>query len=157
MIGISIAFLACLIPPRTTQKQAVRSTYAKTFGYTGDLVCQVLSFASCKGDTKITKPPQPVIKTIQGLRVRIGKTAQGTQMTKFEFSLKGPWPAQHYTALKGLLLEILDLLGQFTAVLTSLDQKWTYALLRRTQFANPQVSWPPSGFLCWPGRAVGGG
>lgn len=141
LLGITIAFIACLIPPRTTQKSAVRQTYAKTVGYTGDLVCQILSFASCKGDVKISRPPQSVIKTIQGLRVRIGKTAAGTAMTKFELSLKGPWPAHHYAALRGLLLEILDLLGQFTAVLTSLDQRWTYALLRRTQFANPQVSW----------------
>jgi len=140
LLGITIAFIACLIPPRTTQKSAVRQTYAKTFGYAGDLVCQVLSFASCKGDAKITKPPQSIIKTIQGLRVRIGKTAAGTAMTKYELSLKGPWPAQHYTALKGLLLEILDLLGQFTGVITSLDQRWTYALLKRTQFANPSFT-----------------
>lgn len=35
-------------------------------------------------------------------------------------------------------MEILDLLAQFASVVGSLDQKWTTALLRRTQLANPQ-------------------
>jgi len=34
--------------------------------------------------------------------------------------------------------EMLDQLGQFCAVLSKLDAKWTKALLHRTQFANPR-------------------
>lgn len=34
--------------------------------------------------------------------------------------------------------EILDLIGQFTSVVGSLDQKWATALLRRSQLADPQ-------------------
>lgn len=126
------------LPPKTTQKAVVRRTFAKTIGHTGDLACQILSFAACKGDQRIPRPPQAIIKTLQGLRIRIGKTAAGTAMIKYEVTLRGPWPAQHYDSLKSLQMEILDLLGQFCAVVGSLDKQWTEALLRRTQFANPQ-------------------
>jgi hypothetical protein len=34
--------------------------------------------------------------------------------------------------------EILDTLGQFTAVISKLDAKWTKALLHRTQLSNPR-------------------
>lgn len=37
------------------------------------------------------------------------------------------------------MFQLLDLLRQLTAVLMWLDQKWTYALLRRTRAANRQL------------------
>lgn len=39
--------------------------------------------------------------------------------------------------MQSLLVELLDLLGQFLGVVASLDGKWTTALLHRSQLANP--------------------
>lgn len=82
MLGITIAFIAVFIPPKTTQKEVIRHTYAKTIGYTGDLFCQVLSFANCKGDKTLARPPRSIIKALQTLRVKIGKTTASKAMVK---------------------------------------------------------------------------
>ncbi|KAM0786302.1 hypothetical protein ACM66B_001780 [Microbotryomycetes sp. NB124-2] len=135
LIGISIAFVGAYLPPKVTQKGTIRKTYAKVALQLGGVLCQVLSFALCK-ENKVTKPPRSVVKRITALRVKIGKTTARKQMVRFERSLRGPWPAEHYAAIQTLETEILELFGLFTAVVASLDSKWTKALLQRTQLAN---------------------
>lgn len=58
-------------------------------------------------------------------------------MIKWEISLRGPWPEEHYDSLQNLQMELLDLLGQLLGVIAALDSKWTKALLHRSQFSNP--------------------
>ncbi|KAK4050247.1 hypothetical protein OIV83_003568 [Microbotryomycetes sp. JL201] len=150
LIGISIAFVGAYLPPKVTQKGTIRKTYAKVALQLGGVVCQVLSFALCK-ENRVTRPPKSVVKRITALRVKIGKTTARKQMVRFERSLRGPWPAEHYAAIQTLETEILELLGLFTAVLASLDAKWTKALLQRTQLANSDFV----GSVCFAFQTIG--
>lgn len=70
-------------------------------------------------------------------RIQVAKANARKGMIKWEVSLRGPWPEEHYNSLQSLQMEILDLLGQLLGVLAVLDHKWTKALLHRSQFSNP--------------------
>lgn len=61
-----MAWLWAYLPPTSTQKETVRQTYAKVIGDTGDVLCQVLSFANCKTDG--SKPPKQIVANIAALR-----------------------------------------------------------------------------------------
>ncbi|GAA5921957.1 hypothetical protein JCM1841_005015 [Sporobolomyces salmonicolor] len=135
MIGISIAFVWTYIPPKTTQKVSIRRTYARCVDQLGGVMCQILSFANTK--TKPTKPPKIIVKNLAMLRMKVDKTTQAKAMARYELSLQGPWPAEHYAALQALQMELLDLLTQLTSVICALDAKWTKALLHRSQLSNP--------------------
>ncbi|GAA5893885.1 hypothetical protein JCM5296_004627 [Sporobolomyces johnsonii] len=135
MIGISIAFVWTYVPPKTTQKTSIRRTYARCVEKMGGVMCQILSFANTK--TKPAKPPKVIVKNISMLRMKVNKTTQAKAMVKYELSLQGPWPAEHYTALQALQMELLDLFTQLTGVICALDAKWTKALLHRSQLSNP--------------------
>ncbi|GAA5957141.1 hypothetical protein JCM21900_003109 [Sporobolomyces salmonicolor] len=135
MIGISIAFVWTYIPPKTTQKVSIRRTYARCVDKLGGVMCQILSFANTK--TKPTKPPKVIVKNLAMLRMQVDKTTQAKAMARYELSLQGPWPAEHYAALQALQMELLDLLTQLTSVICALDAKWTKALLHRSQLSNP--------------------
>ncbi|GAA6054703.1 hypothetical protein JCM3770_000038, partial [Rhodotorula araucariae] len=135
MIGITIAFVAALIPPTTRQKVSIRRTYAKVIGRMGDVLCQILSYANCKDGP--TKTPKVIIKNLAALRARVNRTVQARAMARYELSLQGEWPSELYASLQALQMEMLDQLGQLCMVISRLDSKWTKALLHRTQFANP--------------------
>ncbi|BGP41609.1 hypothetical protein JCM10449v2_005600 [Rhodotorula kratochvilovae] len=136
MIGITIAFVAALIPPTTRQKVTIRRTYAKVIGRMGDVLCQILSYANCKDGP--TKTPKVIIKNLAALRARVNRTVQARAMARYELSLQGEWPSELYASLQALQMEMLDQLGQLCMVISRLDSKWTKALLLRTQFANPR-------------------
>ncbi|KAK4700228.1 hypothetical protein P7C70_g6023, partial [Phenoliferia sp. Uapishka_3] len=72
LIGITAAWLWAYLPPKSTQKETVRQTYAKVIGETGGVLCQVLSFANCKADK--AKPPKQILKNIAALRAKVAKT-----------------------------------------------------------------------------------
>ncbi|CEQ41511.1 SPOSA6832_03240 [Sporobolomyces salmonicolor] len=140
-----VAFVWTYIPPKTTQKVSIRRTYARCVDQLGGVMCQILSFANTK--TKPTKPPKVIVKNLAMLRMKVDKTTQAKAMARYELSLQGPWPAEHYAALQALQMydclvpptskELLDLLTQLTSVICALDAKWTKALLHRSQLSNP--------------------
>ncbi|ORY69419.1 hypothetical protein BCR35DRAFT_307980 [Leucosporidium creatinivorum] len=134
-IGISVAFIAAYLPPKVTQKGTVRRTYSKVIGQLGSVTCQILSFANLKEDG--AKAPRQIIANLTTLRAKVAKTNARKGMIKWEVSLRGPWPEEHYNALQNLQMELLDLLGQLFGVFAALDSKWTKALLHRSQFSNP--------------------
>ncbi|GAA6035596.1 hypothetical protein JCM8097_004920 [Rhodosporidiobolus ruineniae] len=136
MIGISIAFLAAFLPPATRQKVTIRRTYAKVINRMGDVVAQILSFALTKDGP--VKPPHVIVRNLAALRQRVNKTVQARAMARYELSLQGEWPAELYASLQTLQMEMLDMLGQLAGVISKLDQRWTRALLHRTQLANPR-------------------
>ncbi|GAA5954631.1 hypothetical protein JCM3765_003834 [Sporobolomyces pararoseus] len=135
LIGISIAFVWTYVPPVTTQKISIRRTYSRVIDRLGSCFAQIISFANVKKGP--SRPPKAIVKNIGTLRTRLAKTTQAATMTRYELSLQGPWPAEHYTALQSLQMEILDLYGELCAVVASLDDKWTAALLHRSQLTNP--------------------
>ncbi|GAA5882877.1 hypothetical protein JCM16303_006623 [Sporobolomyces ruberrimus] len=135
LIGISIAFVWTYVPPVTTQKISIRRTYSRVIDRLGACFAQIVSFANVKHGP--SKPPKAIVKNIGTLRARLAKTTQAASMTRYELSLQGPWPAEHYTALQALQMEILDLYGDLCGVISSLDDKWTAALLHRSQLSNP--------------------
>ncbi|GAA6024554.1 hypothetical protein JCM11491_000604 [Sporobolomyces phaffii] len=141
IIGISIAFVWTYVPPVTTQKISIRRTYSRAIDQLGSCFAQIVSFANVKqhggGRGPTHRPPKAIVKNIGTLRARIAKTAQPIAMTKYELSLQGKWPEEHYMALQTLQMEILDLYGELCAVFAALDDKWTAALLHRSQLSNP--------------------
>ncbi|GAA5894372.1 hypothetical protein JCM6882_007642 [Rhodosporidiobolus microsporus] len=136
MIGISIAFVWGFVPPATRQKVTIRRTYAKVIGRTGDLICQILSFANTKDEP--VKAPKVIVNNLTALRQRVNRTVQARLMAKYELSLQGAWPSEEYASVQALQMEMLDMLGQFAGVISRLDAKWTRALLHRTQLSNPR-------------------
>lgn len=84
LIGITAAWIWTYVPPKSTQKETVRQTYATVIGETGGVLCQgsspplrplepvltkslsVLSFANCKTDG--AKAPKQILKNISALR-----------------------------------------------------------------------------------------
>ncbi|GAA5833075.1 hypothetical protein JCM11251_006506 [Rhodosporidiobolus azoricus] len=136
MIGISIAFVWAFVPPATRQKVTIRRAYAKVIARSGDLICQILSFANTKD--KPVKAPKVIVNNLTALRQRVNRTVQARAMAKYELSMQGEWPADIYASLQALQMEILDMLGQFAGVISRLDAKWTKALLHRTQLSNPR-------------------
>ncbi|KAJ3016932.1 hypothetical protein HKX48_003802, partial [Thoreauomyces humboldtii] len=136
VMGVALAYLCAFIPPCVTQKQAIRETYANVIGQSGSVLCQIISFANCK-DGK-TKPPKLIVANLATLRAKLAKTTASRAMIKYEISLRGGWPGDHYASLQNLSMELLDLMGQLLAVLASLDKRWTTALLHRSQLSNPQ-------------------
>ena len=67
MIGITASFVFCyLIPPKVTQKETVRRTYAKVLREMGGVVCQLLSFSNTKPGAG--RPPRSIIANISALR-----------------------------------------------------------------------------------------
>ncbi|GAA5852185.1 hypothetical protein JCM8547_006692 [Rhodosporidiobolus lusitaniae] len=136
MIGISIAFVWAFVPPATRQKVTIRRTYAKVVGRMGDVVAQVLSFANTKDGP--VKAPRVIVNNLASLRQRVNRTVQARAMARYELSLQGEWPSDLYASFQALQMETLDMLGQLASVISKLDQKWTKALLHRTQLANPK-------------------
>ncbi|GAA5991944.1 hypothetical protein JCM11641_001599 [Rhodosporidiobolus odoratus] len=136
MIGISIAFVGAFLPPATRQKVTIRRTYAKVISRMGGLIAQILSFANTKKGP--VKPPKVIINNLTALRQRVNRTVQAKAMARFELSLQGEWPSDLYASLQSLQMEMLDQLGQLAGVISKLDEKWTKALLHRTQLSNPR-------------------
>lgn len=134
MIGITAAFLWSFLPPKVTQKERVRKTYANVVKELGTAICQVVSFANCKKDD--SPAPKVVVKNIGALRAQTQRTMLGISMIRYEVSLRGPWPTRNYLALKNLILEMLDLIGQLLGVLASLKGAWVRAVMQRTQLSN---------------------
>lgn len=135
-IGIAIAFVLSYLPPKVTQKGTVRRTYSKVIGQVGTAIAQVVSYAHLKGT--VSKPPPRIIQNLALLRQKVAKTTPRKAMIAYEPSLRGKWPAELYTALQDLQMELLDLTGQLLGALSALDAKWTQALLQRSQLADPQ-------------------
>lgn len=135
MIGITVAFIWSFLPPKATQKETVRKTYANVTKQLGTSLCQVVSYANCKKDKM--PPPKVIVKNISALRAKVQRTALGIGFIKYEVSLRGPWPTKNYLSIKNLLLELLDLVGQLVGVLASLNGIWVRAVIQRTQLANP--------------------
>ncbi|SCZ92065.1 BZ3500_MvSof-1268-A1-R1_Chr5-3g08313 [Microbotryum saponariae] len=136
-LGVVIAFLVAFIPPKVTQKKAIRKTYANVINSMGGVFCQIVSFAACKEDGSGARPTI-ILKNLAALRTKISKTTASKMMVRFEWSWAGQWPEQHYTSLQSLQMEMLDSFGQLLSVLASLDKKWTKAMLHRSQLSNPQ-------------------
>ncbi|GAA5961874.1 hypothetical protein JCM8115_001452 [Rhodotorula mucilaginosa] len=136
MIGITVAFISSFIPPSSRQKVSIRRSYAKVVYRMGDVVCQIISFANCKAGP--TKPPKIIVNNLAALRLRVNRTVQARAMARYEISLQGAWPSKLYAAVQTHVMEMLDLLGQLAMVISKLDQRWTKALLHRSQLANPR-------------------
>ncbi|KAI5478848.1 hypothetical protein MNV49_004580 [Pseudohyphozyma bogoriensis] len=134
MIGITVAYIGALLPPKATQKETIRKTYGRVIAEMGGILCQVVSFANCKEDG--AKAPKQIIKNIAALRLKVSKTTAAKGMVRFEMSLRGQWPEQYYASLQSLQMEILDLLGQLLGVTASLNKQWTKALLHRAQLTD---------------------
>ncbi|GAA6062092.1 hypothetical protein JCM10212_002342 [Sporobolomyces blumeae] len=135
LIGISIAFIWTYVPPSTTQKVSIRRTHSRVVDRLGIVLASIISFANVKNGPR--KAPKTIVKNIGALRTRLAKASAASAMTRYEPSLSGPWPIDQYTALSTLQMEILDLFAELAAVLSLLDDKWTAALLHRTQLSNP--------------------
>ncbi|KAM0749705.1 hypothetical protein T439DRAFT_326581 [Meredithblackwellia eburnea MCA 4105] len=136
LIGITAAWLWAYLPPRSTQKETVRKTYAKVIGETGGVLCQILSFANCKDGP--TSPPKQIVANLAALRAKVSKAVPRKAMIRYEVSIRGAWPVSSYDALQNLQMEILDQMGQLLGVLASLDTTWTRALLHRAQLDDPR-------------------
>lgn len=53
-----------------------------------------------------------------------------------EYSLKGRWPEERYSALQAAISDLLALLAQLRHVYLQLDRPWRKALLERTRFSD---------------------
>lgn len=92
LIGITIAFIASLLPPSSRQKVSIRRTYAKVIYRMGDVVCQIISFANCKAGP--TKAPRIIVNNLAALRLRVNRTVQARAMARYELSMQGAWPSE---------------------------------------------------------------
>ncbi|SCV72848.1 BQ2448_4385 [Microbotryum intermedium] len=136
-LGVVIAFLVAFIPPKVTQKKAIRKTYANVINSMGGVFCQIVSFAACKEDGSSARPTI-ILKNLAALRTKVSKTTASKMMVRFEWSWAGQWPEQLYSSLQSLQMEMLDSFGQLLSVFASLNKKWTQAMLHRSQLSNPQ-------------------
>jgi hypothetical protein len=106
-------------------------------------MCQIFSYANLRsdlpeGEENFSSPPLLLVQNIAALRDKVLKTTAVRLFISYELSLQGPWPAQEYNTLQAVQLELLDLIGQFLGIVSSLDGKWNRALMSRSQFNNPR-------------------
>lgn len=58
------------------------------------------------------------------------------QNAQHEYTFKGRWPEERYSALQVAVSDLLALLAQLRHVFLQLDRPWRKALLERTRFSD---------------------
>ncbi|KAL7419840.1 hypothetical protein Q5752_005756 [Cryptotrichosporon argae] len=137
VIGITAAWIFAFIPPRFSAKRAVRDSYSRTIASAGAILCAVLSNAH---DPRVHVDTAHELDTraqLLAARTKLAKLGVRHDNVRHEYSFRGRWPEERYTALLATLQDTLSLLAQLNHVLGQLERPWRKALLERTRLADP--------------------
>lgn len=126
--GITVAFIFSFLPQPRTAKYAVRKNIGNTLIDIGSIHCEISNFARRPVHNHIDPDIQSKVlnlsNTIQSLIGRLN-------MVNFEPSFKGRWPMEKYQLLCKTQLELVDLLNSLMTTITTLEDRWLFALLYR--------------------------
>ncbi|PAV21583.1 hypothetical protein PNOK_0154000 [Pyrrhoderma noxium] len=133
-IGVTAAFIISFLPPSTTLRRYLRTTYATTAQQLGGAYCDVVSLS--------TVPEGPegiaIIKELMAIRMKLRRSTALMANVPYEFSLRGKWPKERYKVVCEIQMEIAYLLSHLRSVTEHLELSWARAFLRRTRFLDPE-------------------
>ncbi|KAG6818618.1 hypothetical protein H0H93_003419 [Arthromyces matolae] len=132
--GVFAAFIASFLPPATTIRRYQRRSLATTSGEIGALYCAIVSFANAKNEDDINE----INLSLSAIRAKLLRSKTLRTNAVYEFSLRGPWPAERYHTLWDIQLQIAYSLSHLMSVFKHLDPAWARALLRRTRLDDPE-------------------
>ncbi|KAI5118341.1 hypothetical protein M0805_009144 [Coniferiporia weirii] len=129
-VGVTVAFVFSFLPPSTTLRHYLRTTYSTTAGQIGQLYCDIVSFASVRDKVKT----EEIVENLGAVRMKLNRTVALRRNVAYEFSLQGKWPADRYKRVLEIQMEIAYLLSHLRSVEEHLEPEWARAFLRRTRF-----------------------
>jgi hypothetical protein len=138
-----VAAVAMLLPPVST-RTLVRRTHATCINELGRLYTTIVSSwiqeSAADSDTESTPFSPTAQKTARArmlaLRVKLNSTAAAIEQAGYEVGLRGDFPADEYTALLALQLQMLQALGLLGQALVRMSPEWRLALVHETAFLN---------------------
>ncbi|KAI5115077.1 hypothetical protein M0805_006708, partial [Coniferiporia weirii] len=132
-IGVTVAFLFSFLPPSTTLRRYLRTTYATTAQQLGQAYCDVVSYATVPDDPGTAR----LVKELIAIRFKLNRGRALMANVAYEFSLRGKWPQERYTTVHEIQMEIAHLLSHLRSVTEHLELSWARAFLKRTRFLEP--------------------
>lgn len=126
-----------MLPPATSGKVSLRSSYARTVKNIGNLFCDIISEA-CDQHPTAHPAHDNTRETVLAMKRKLIKLGTKHAAIRFEFSFKGVWPAARYKALQDACIDLVSLLSQLHHVFDSMPYAWRKAVLVRTRLMDPQ-------------------
>ena len=80
------------LPPATTLRRYLRTTYATTAQQIGQAYCDVLSFATVHDSPQT----EAIIKELIANRLKLRRSRALMTNVAYEFSFQGKWPKERY-------------------------------------------------------------
>lgn len=118
--GIFIGSVCSYLPHPYTGKKAVRKMLSSVIHETGNLFCEVSSFAAEKmrnPQIQVDAKSDPIAAHINGIIMKLMGARRTSMIIKYEPELQGPWPAAVYKELIALLGEIVELYQHLYTIL----------------------------------------
>ncbi|KAL5518361.1 hypothetical protein ACEPAH_43 [Sanghuangporus vaninii] len=133
-IGVTVAFIFSYLPPSTTLRRYLRTTYATTTQQLGQAYCDVVSNVTVRGGPET----EAIVKELIASRLKLRRSKVLMTNVVYEFSFRGKWPKERYEGICDIQLEIAYLLSHLRSVTEHLEPSWGRAFLKRTRFLEPE-------------------
>ncbi|KAH8111149.1 hypothetical protein DFH11DRAFT_1880050 [Phellopilus nigrolimitatus] len=132
-IGVTVAFIFSYLPPSTTLRRYLRTTYATTSQQLGQAYCDVVSYATLQDGPY----SGIIVKDLIAIRLKLRRSLALMTNVTYEYSLRGKWPKERYNTVYEIQMEIAYLLSHLRSVTEHLELSWAQAFLKRTRFLEP--------------------
>ncbi|KAH8111150.1 hypothetical protein DFH11DRAFT_644694 [Phellopilus nigrolimitatus] len=133
VIGVTIASIFSFLPPSTTLRAYLRTTYATTSQQLGQAYCDVVSYATLQDGPH----SDIIVKDLIAIRLKLRRSLALMTNVTYEYSLRGKWPKERYNTIYEIQMEIAYLLSHLRSVTEHLELSWAQAFLKRTRFLEP--------------------
>ncbi|KAH8105763.1 hypothetical protein DFH11DRAFT_1278514 [Phellopilus nigrolimitatus] len=132
-IGVTVAFIFSFLPPSTTLRRYLRTTYATTSQRLGQAYCDVVSHATLQDGSH----SGIIVKDLIAIRMKLRRSLVLMTNVTYEYSLRGKWPKERYNTVYEIQMEIAYLLSHLRSITEHLELSWSQAFLKRTRFLEP--------------------
>ncbi|KAJ7054138.1 hypothetical protein C8F01DRAFT_1164075 [Mycena amicta] len=147
VVGCAASFIVMMFPPQSGRK-AVRTRNASSITSLASMYGFIvsawigLSQSAAADDTqkarsiKLTSTAS-FRQRLLAMAVELQTVRELTQLAHWEGSIRGKWPAQLYTKLVNIELDMLTVLAQLGTSLTHLEPEWHLESLHNSKVLNP--------------------
>ncbi|KAM6495323.1 Protein of unknown function (DUF2422) domain containing protein [Amanita muscaria] len=130
VIGVTAAYVASFLPPSTTIRHYHRKLVSTTCSELGSIYCHIISFANSRRQEEVPE----IVTDLLAVRRKLRKAQAMRQNVRYEFSLRGKWPARRYLLILDIQLQLAFALSHLMSIVEQLEPAWSKAFLRRTRF-----------------------